>query len=165
MMFDARNNVQCNQSVQFFLFPHAIRMLFFILLFLCKPSSLGTALAYSISLSASPSLPEEAGKLLFEVLGPAAAPGLEQKGIPGPGIPRFLPNSPASQSVPPQGMRPWSKSSPGWRWCRASSASRGSTGLCSHCKWYLAALTQTACLVFCQSLANLLQMIQFDKWK
>lgn len=100
MMFDARNNVQCNQSVQFFLFPHAIRMLVFILLFLCKPSSLGTALAYSVTPSASPSLPQEAGKLLFEVLGPAAAPGLDQKGIPGPGSPKFLP-SPAVLSALP----------------------------------------------------------------
>lgn len=100
MMFDARNNVQCNQSVQFFLFPHAIRMLVFILLFLCKPSSLGTALAFSVTLSASPSLPEEAGKLLLEVLGPAAAPGLEQKGIPGPGIPGFLPSEAELSALP-----------------------------------------------------------------
>lgn len=100
MMFDARNNVQCNQSVQFFLFPHAIRMLVFILLFLCKPSSLGTALAYSVMPSASPSLPQEAGKLLFEVLGPAAAPGLDQKGIPGPGIARFLPSQAALSALP-----------------------------------------------------------------
>lgn len=47
MMFDARNNVQCNQSVQFLIFFHAIRMLVFTLFFLCKPSLLGTALAFS----------------------------------------------------------------------------------------------------------------------
>lgn len=92
MMFDARNNVQCNQSVQFFISLHAIRMLVFILLFLCKPSLLGTALAYSIKLSASPSLPKKAGKLLLVVLGPAAASELEQKGISEPGILRFLPS-------------------------------------------------------------------------
>lgn len=100
MMFDARNNVQCNQSVQFFIFLHAIRMLVFILLFLCKPSLLGTALAYSVTLSASPSLPKKAGKLLFVVLGPAAASGLEQKGIPEPGIPRFLPREAVLSTLP-----------------------------------------------------------------
>lgn len=100
MMFDARNNVQCNQSVQFFLFPHAIRMLVFVLFFLCKPSSLGRALAYSVTTSASPLLPEQAGKLLFEVLGPAAASGLEQKGMPGPGIARFLPSESVLRALP-----------------------------------------------------------------
>lgn len=87
MMFDARNNVQCNQCVQFFIFLHAIRMLVFILLFLCKPSLLGMAVAYSLMLSASPLLPKKAGKLLFMVLRPAASSGFEQK----PGIPGSLP--------------------------------------------------------------------------
>lgn len=75
-------------------------MLVFILLFLCKPSLLGTALAYSIMLCASPLLPKKAGELLLVVPGPAAASGLEQKGIPELGSPRFLPSAAVLGALP-----------------------------------------------------------------
>lgn len=96
---------------------------FFILLFLCKPSSLGTALAYSVTPSASSSLPGEAGKLLLEVLGPAAAPGLEQEGTPGPGIPRFLPSK-AVLSREPGGDTAGTRQLPKGTWRRAGFAPR-----------------------------------------
>jgi len=84
----------------FFIFLHTIKTLVFILLFLCKPSLLGAALAYSVTLGASPPLPEKAGKLLFVVLGPAAASGLEQNGSPAPGIPRILPREAVPSTLP-----------------------------------------------------------------
>lgn len=128
----------------FSFFPHAIRMLVFILLFLCKPSFTRSG----------PCPSPCAERVTFAALGgrEAALGGARasccsrirtegdsrawhSKVSPQPGGAQGTASSPASQSGTPQGTRQRWKSSPKGTWCRTSLGSRGVTvtanGICS----------------------------------